>query len=132
MNTNRIGRWSVIIGIVIVLNLFFNYALSLVYKQPDYNAYCPNSQVVNVPQTQNECVAQGGQWTNDAGYGKPTLVGYTAPAGYCNLYYTCGNDFNDAQQAYNRNIFVILVVLGAITVLIGNYYITNEVIASGL
>ena len=44
MNTqSKVLRWSLIIGIVIVLNMFFNYALSLIYKQPEFNVYCPNT-----------------------------------------------------------------------------------------
>ncbi|MBX4198754.1 hypothetical protein KW800_00525 [Candidatus Parcubacteria bacterium] len=133
MNTqSRIGRWSVIIGIVIVLNLFFNYALSLVYKQPRYEAYCPSTQVVTLPQTENACVTQGGQWTNDAYYGKPIPAGETRPAGYCNLQYTCSQDYQKASESYNRNVFIILVVLGAAALLIGTFLGSNEVIGSGL
>jgi hypothetical protein len=51
MQTNhpRVLKWSLIAGLVIVINLFFGYSLSLVYKQPDYNTYCPQAQ--NYPQT---------------------------------------------------------------------------------
>lgn len=132
MNTSsRIGRWSVIIGIVIVLNLFFNYALSLVYKAPKFEAYCPVQQVQIAPNNQNECVAQGGQWSENS-YQKPTAPGELVSTGYCNINFTCGQNFNTANEAYNRNVFIVLVVLGAISVVIGNFYITNEVIASGL
>jgi len=40
---SRLVKWSLILGIVIVMNLFFNYALSLVYVAPDYNAYVPET-----------------------------------------------------------------------------------------
>jgi hypothetical protein len=133
MNTsNRIGKWSTIIGIVIVLNLFFNYALSLVYKAPDFQVYCPTSQVVNVPQTQSACVSAGGQWTNDPNYAKPMPAGLNQPAGYCNLQYTCSQNYQKANDTYSRNIFVILVVLGAISVAVGNFFSANAVISSGL
>ena len=33
------SKWAIIIAIVIVLNLFFNYAISLVYKAPAYDDY---------------------------------------------------------------------------------------------
>jgi len=36
---SRLAKWSLITGIVIVMNLFFNYALSLVYTSPDYARY---------------------------------------------------------------------------------------------
>ncbi len=133
MNTqNRVAKWSLIIGIVIVLNLFFNYALSLAYKQPDYNIFCPSAQVVTQPQTQNECTTQGGQWTENSYYGKPMQVGTTEPRGYCDLQFTCRQSYETANRSYERNIFIILVILGAISVFFGNFFKGNEVIASGL
>jgi len=133
MNTqSRIGKWSVIIGIVIVLNLFFNYALSLVYKSPEYMAYCPQTQVVDIPTTEGSCVDKGGQWTkNDVRYIKAPAQGEVVP-GYCDLEYTCRQDYQKASDTYSRNIFVVLVVLGAIVVALGNFLTMNSVIASGL
>ncbi len=132
MNTsNRIGRWSVIFGIMIVLNLFFNYALSLAYKSPDYNAFCPTSQVVVSPDNQSECVAEGGQWNQNTYYG-PTPAGEKVPQGYCDLQYTCRAEYETANKTYQRNVFVILVVLGALSVLAGNMLVANPVISSGL
>lgn len=135
MNTsNNIGRWSIILGIMIVLNLFFNYALSLVYKSPEYIDFCPNEQVVNVPDNQNKCVAKGGQWTDNAYYGKPVPAGEIVPAprGYCDLQYTCRQNFEAAHKSYNRNVFIVLVVLGALSVAVGNVFAGNVVISSGL
>jgi hypothetical protein len=118
---------------MIVLNLFFNYALSLVYKSPDYIAYCPQPQVVTIPDNQNSCVSAGGQWTNNAYYGKqPVPAGMTEPRGYCDLEYSCRQNFDTANKTYNRNVFVILVVLGALSVLVGNFFKGNAVISNGL
>jgi hypothetical protein len=133
MNTqSRIGKWSIIFGIVIVLNLFFNYALSLVYKSPDYLAYCPQTQVVTQPTDQKSCTDKGGQWNANTYYGKPLVPGETVPPGYCDLEFTCRQDFQKANDTYSRNVFVILVVLGAISVALGNFFAGNAVIASGL
>lgn len=129
---NRIGRWSVILGIVIVLNLFFNYALSLVYEKPDYENYCPVSQVVTTSDNQDECVAEGGQWTENAYYGKPVRTDFPEPAGYCDLQYTCRQEYESANDTHNRNVFVVLVVLGALSVLAGTLFRTNAVISGGL
>ena len=133
MNTQpRVLKWSLIIGIMIVLNLFFNYALSLAYPQPEYNTYCPTSQVVTLPKTQDQCIDKGGQWTDDAYYGKPVPAGEVQPAGYCDIQYTCRQSFESAQKTYDRNIFVALVVLGALMVFIGNFFKGNEVVSNGL
>ena len=131
MNESKILKWSVIIGIMIVLNLFFNYTLSLVYGAPEFENFCPQTQVVNVPDNQNECVAEGGQWTSDAFY-KPRIAGEVVPAGYCDLQYTCRQAYDDARDTHSRNIFVALVVLGALSVFIGNFFAGNMVISNGL
>lgn len=135
MNESKILKWSVIIGIVIVLNLFFNYTLSLVYGAPEYENFCPQTQVVTIPDNQNECVAEGGQWTPVP---KASLVRgeLTTPVstmeGYCDTQYTCRQEYQSAHDTHSRNVFIVLVVLGAISVLIGNFFTKNEVISSGL
>lgn len=126
---NRIGRWSTILGIMIVLNLFFNYAISLAYKSPQYNDFCPMEQVNTSPDNQQECVAQGGQWNQNTYYGEgPKPV----PQGYCDTEFTCRQNYDVAHDSYSRNVFVILVVLGAVSVLVGNMFVHNPVISSGL
>ena len=129
---SKVLKWSIIIGIIIVLNLLFNYALSLAYRDPQYEAYCPTSQVVNIPDNQASCVDQGGQWTNDPNYTKPVMVGEKPILGYCDLQYTCRQDFDTANKSYNRNVFAVLVLLGALSVLIGNFFKGNDVISNGL
>ena len=129
---SRILKWSLIIGIVIVLNLFFNYALSLLYKEPQFEAFCPQEQVVTIPETQNVCVDKGGQWTNNVYYGKPIPERGIQPEGYCDLQYTCRANFDDVSKTYNRNVFVVLVLLGAISVLVGNFFKGNEVVSHSL
>src|SRR3989339_1410125 len=120
---SKVLKWSLVIGIVIVLNMFFNYALSLVYKQPKYEVFCPNtSQVVTIPDTQKACVDKGGQWTNDTYYGKPVIMGEIQPKGYCDLQFTCRNNFEAKQKVYERNVFITLVLLGAICVAFGNFF----------
>ncbi len=126
---------SLIIGIVVVLNLFFNYALSLVYKEPDLNAFCPNtSQVITKTDTREACLANGGQW-NENTYYAPTPVtpeGKPMPQGYCDQQFICRQNFETAQKGYDRNVFITLVLLGAISVAIGNFMGSNAVIGSSL
>jgi hypothetical protein len=138
---SKVLKWSLIIGIVIVLNMFFNYALSLVYKNPKYEAFCPNNtQVVTIPDTQKACVDGGGQWTNNNYYGAKTVpvpvpvsVGQPAqPAGYCDQQFTCRNNYDAAQKVYDRNVFITLVILGAICVAIGNFFMGNMLVSTAL
>jgi hypothetical protein len=110
-----IVKWSLVIGIVIVINMFFNYAISLIYSAPQYDQFCKQEQVIEAITTKDACLAKGGQW--DANYyGKPSIPGETIPAGYCNLQFTCNNDYNDARITYEKNIFIALVSLGILLV----------------
>ena len=133
MNTQpRVLKWSLIIGIVIVLNLFINYAISLLYKSPEYISYCPNNQVTQAINIESECVAVGGQWNGNTYYQKPTVPGEVPVAGYCDPQYTCRNNYEAASKIYDRNIFVALVAIGALLLLTGTLLKKNEVIANGL
>lgn len=110
-------KWSLIIGIVIVMNLFFNYAISLVYKAPDYQQYFRQEQVVQNFDTQEDCVAVGGQWTaqvpfeNDKG---------EETKGYCDPNYTKQQQYETAMKQYDRTVFIVLVVLGVISIVVGS------------
>ena len=136
MNTqSKVLKWAVIVGNVIVLNLFFNYALSLVYRQPNYEAFCPNtSPVIESVTTKEECVFKGGQWNGNIYYNEPVPVkiNKAAPAGYCDLQFSCRNDFNAAQKIYDRNVFITLVLLGAICVALGSFLKGNILISTAL
>jgi hypothetical protein len=134
---SKVLKWSLIIGIVIVLNMFFNYALSLVYKNPKYENFCPTQQINQVVNNQNDCVAQGGQWNeNIPNAVAPVPVnktnGVMMPSGYCNLQFTCQNNYNTAQKVYDRNVFITLVILGAVCVALGNIFVGNMLISVAL
>ena len=134
---SKVLKWALIVGIVIVLNMFFNYTLSLVYKNPKYEVFCPNtSQVVETVNNQEQCVATGGQWNpntyNQYNQPAPVSVGKTAPQGYCDQQFTCRNNYDAAQKVYDRNVFITLVILGAICVAIGNFFAGNMLISIAL
>ena len=129
---SKVLKWSLIIGIVIVLNLFFNYALSLAYKNPEYETFCPNtSQVVENVNTQKQCIAIGGQW-NPNYYNQPVPAEKTAPQGYCDQQFTCRNNYDAAQKIYDRNVFITLVILGALCVAVGSFLKGNMLISIAL
>ena len=125
-------KWALIVGIVIVLNLFFNYTISLFYKQPEYNTYFPQTQIVEPINIQEDCVKTGGQWTaydwsdNTPGpkSANPQL------RGYCDSNFTKQKVFEQAQKVYQRNVFIMLVILGIISFLVGAF-VANEIIAIG-
>ncbi len=128
--TSKVFRWSLIIGIVIVLNLFFNYALSLVYKEPDYVKFCPNEQIIEPINTREQCLAKGGQW-NENIYPK-TVPGEVRIEGYCDQQFTCRQDYDSARKTYDRNVFVTLVILGVLSIIVGNFLKGSQVLGQAL
>ncbi len=47
-------RFALLLGIVVILNIFFNAILALVYPMPQYNSYCPVPQPM-AEASQAEC-----------------------------------------------------------------------------
>lgn len=136
MNTqSKVLKWSLIIGIVIVLNLFFNYALSLIYKAPDYNSYFTQPQVIESIETKEDCLNVGGQWNANANIPPNTQLAIgekMAPQGYCDPNFTKQKDYEEARKIYDRNVFITLVILGAICVAISNFLKGNMLISTAL
>ena len=127
-NQSKVLRWSLIIGIVIVLNLFFNYTLSLLYKEPSFEAFCPNTAQIVEANTKDSCIAKGGQWNENNAYTPQKMESN----GFCDLQFTCRQDFNNAQKGYDRNVFITLVILGVLSVLMGNFLKGNILLGQAL
>lgn len=127
-------KWSLIIGIVIVLNLFFNYASSLIFAEPQYDQFCRQEQVVEQPRDQAACLNTGGQWTS---YATPvtekTPTGETLSVkGYCDPQFTCRQDYENARKSYDRSIFVTLVILGVLCIGLSMFLKGNNVLGTAL
>ena len=133
MNTqSKVLKWALVIGLVIVLNLFFNYALSLIYKQPTYEAFCPNNaQVVEAITNKDQCLDIGGQW-NENLYNEMSPIEKNQSKGYCDRDFSCRNDFENARKIYDRNVFVTLVLLGALSVAGGVFLKGNNLLSTAL
>lgn len=137
MDTNKpkVVKWALILGIVIVLNLFINYSLSLVFNSPEYTDFCkqdmsPEKAVID---TADKCTAKGGQWNPNPAYtGKPTPAGYIEPRGYCDEYFTCNNQYQDANKAYEKKVFVSLVLIGVVIMIASVFVGGGEVLALSL
>ncbi len=130
----KILKWALIIGIVVVLNLFFNYTISLFYEEPEYDNYFRQPQVVEPITNKTACLEVGGQWVESPVYQKeyatPVPLGSPQITSYCNPDFTKQQEFNDAQKIYHRNIFVMLVILGVISIILG-VFLSNEILTLG-
>lgn len=130
---SRFVKVSLIVAIVIVLNLFFNYAISFIYNEPSYDQFIQRAQVVNEITTRDACVAIGGQWTEN-NYIDQIPAPKTNPksiSGYCDPNYTNQKNYESARKVYERNVFITLVVLGIVSIVAG-IFITLQVLAIAL
>jgi len=134
--TFSILRWALVIGIVVVLNLFFNVAINLVYPQPQYTDFCKDKQVVTAVTTQQACVTEGGKWTEEVAPAE-TRVGGEAVApikttSYCDRDYTCRKDYDTTRKTYERNVFAALVILGVLSLITSFLLMSTTVVALGM
>lgn len=128
-------KWLLVVGIMLVANLFLNYALDAFYPRPQYETFCPTSQVEEAVLTKDACIAKGGQWTESVtpkgAYSTTPVVSPTAPEliGYCNQNYTCGKNYDAVTKVYDRNVFIVLVVAGTVF-LIGSIFAAELVVVA--
>ena len=139
MKNFHILKWALIIGIMIVLNLFFNYTISSVYKEPKFDNFCKQGQVMAEPKTKEACVAIGGSWNESSSFteksGQPEPVPATREfksVSTCNVYFTCQKQYEAARDIYNRNVFIVLVILGLISLIVSFFVMNITAVALGL
>lgn len=109
---------SIIVAIVIVMNLFFNYAVSLVYNEPTMDSFIKPAQVVESITTKEKCVSVGGQWSENA---TPIEKGKTEIQGYCNENYTKQLNYDTARKVYEKKVFITLIILGIISLIAAGF-----------
>ena len=126
----KFSKWALILGIVIVLNLFFNYTLSLVYGEPKYEDYIKQTQVVENIKTKEECLNIGGQWSEGQKM-ESVKTGEEIFQGWCDQNYTNQKNYDNARKIYERNVFITLVILGVISLTVG-VFVSNIVLAPAL
>ena len=132
-------RWAVILGIIVVLNVFFVVLVSLVLPSPEYANFCPQAQVVPNYDNEQSCTKAGGQWTATPNNGVaadkatvPVQVKQPSVIGYCNPDYTCNQNFTTTSATHARNAFIALVALGVIALVAGVFVPGSFIVSSGL
>lgn len=124
-------RWALLVGIVVILNIFFSVVLALAYPAPQYDAFCP--QIPITPTSATTCDAQGGVWT-DNGQPKPvpTVNGATVPSAYCDTSTKCQKPYQAALDQHALHAFIVMVSLGVVALLLGLISIGSSIVSSGL
>lgn len=123
------------LGIIIVLNLFFNVGIAAFYKQPKYEDIC-GPETKKHYDTQEACEEMGGEWLAYNPHEKPVRIveGIGVVDGeeeYCNAQATCSKEYDAAKNLYNRNVFIVLVLLGGVSVGAGILFSGVTAVSSG-
>lgn len=124
-------KWALIVGIAIVINLFLTYLVRVLYHEPEYTDFCPERQVQEAIETREECLGLGGQWDENLATKPMIPEDIPRPVGYCNVDFTCSQQFDDTMKMYNRNVFIVFVAAG-ILLLAASVFLTGaEAISLG-
>lgn len=125
--TPKFVRWAVLISIVTLMTIFAFTAVSLLFPEPEFSEYCKQPTKLGVF-TETECVAQDGVWEShefiDPNTGE---IG-----GYCDLQHECRAEYEAASTAHTHTVFLILLALGALSLLAGVFVKGSSIVAAGL
>ena len=114
---NRWKKVGLALAIMIVFNLFVNVGIYTFYKGPKYDDYCSANIVAPTKEIKTEarCTELNGSWQG----------------GYCDLYTTCSDQFQSVESVYNRNVFIVLVVIGTVALIAGLFLQQVSAVANG-
>ncbi len=120
------------LGIVIILNVFFNVVVALAFPAPEYTAYCPlaSRPTVSVEDSKTTCDAQGGTWIDTTI--DPGITG-GKNSGYCDMYAKCQKPYEDASKQHALYAFVLMLALGIVALIAGLMLpLGSAIVSSGL
>lgn len=120
----RFVRWAVVLGIIIILNVFFTVVRSLIFPEPVYPSHSA--------MTEASCTEQGGVWTslNNAGSGV-TIVKAPVTDSYCDFSAT-EKTWKEMMADFQLRGFIFMLVAGIIALVAGVLIVNASVISTGL
>lgn len=138
-NMSKIKSATLALAIVIVLNLFFNYGVYTFYKPAVWDDFCPVELSQKSYNAKEKCEAVGGRWFEnnepkiyyERSIPIPVEPGSEAGKGWCDATAQCREAYDKIRDIYNRNVFVVLVVLGLVSWALGFVAINASAVANG-
>ena len=118
------------IAIAIIFFLFVAYAIEAFYEKPEYTDYCEEFKTAKIVETQIACDEIGGKWTPYSEIARP-IENQPVPQGYCDIDFTCREEWQSVLKVRDRNIFFIATIIGLITVVVA-VLLKKESVSSGL
>lgn len=129
---------NLVIGLAIMILASFVaiYGIKAFYgEEPQWDAYC--GKIVSPPYVNSsaQCENLGGKWTN---YNQiyegaaPAKVYPDGQIGYCDLFYNCQKEFENASRDYSKTLFIITVPVGVVLIAVGGALFALEAVGVGI
>ena len=121
------------LSIIVVLNLVFNFGLSTFYKAPSIDNFC-GKETRQIYTTQDSCEEVGGEWIDTFPKNLQVVAPIDIerqPKAYCNARAACSADYQDVRDFYNRNVFIVLVILGVLSIGAGFAAVAVKAVSTG-
>ncbi len=119
---NKYKKLILSLGIVVVLNLFFNFGVRTFYHEPQYNDFCADDYLRYAP----------APYPVDA-KDKVAIAEYEKKQIETGQKQKEGSDkYNTVRDVYNRNVFIVLISLGVLSIIIGFLVGNAEAVSLGL
>lgn len=139
MTSSRLDNMKTValaLSIIIVLNLFVGFGIKTFYPGPELEDFCPIEKTAQSFTNKESCQAAGGQWFADGGLRpiRASIIeeGQEKPTGWCDAMYTCRKEYREVDDLYSRNVFIVFMVAGLISMGAGWLVSTSTAVSSGL
>lgn len=102
------------------------YGIHTFYSSPEFSDFCNDSSWEPVPRSAQDCLDKQGKWIDYSKYEG------NEESGYCDLNYSCSQEYSSSQKIWSKNLFYIGLPLGILIILLGAFLFKLEFVGAGL
>jgi len=107
--TSRLKHNILMIAIAIIFALFVGYGIDTFYEAPEYEDFC-----------------------NESSRAMPVKLNQSDLEEFNAKQNACWEKYDAASEPYNRNVFIITLIIGLAAVFIGSFVMKVESVSSGI
>ena len=125
---NKLKNIALGVGIIILFGLALWQGIEAFYPSPQYDDFCNIELPRQIIETQTQCEDTGGKWTPQ----DVQCITTPCPQGYCDYYYECNKQYEGTRDSHSKIVFIISLIVGIITIIIGYSLLSTEPVGSAL
>ena len=125
---NKLKNIALGVGIIILFGLALWQGIEAFYPSPQYGDFCYDNKLLRTIETREQCEEAGGEWTPQ----NIQCITAPCPQGYCDLYTKCQSEYEEANLSHSKYVFIISLIVGIITIIIGYSLLSTEPVGSAL